>query len=54
MMFDSIRAVAYVEDDDILRKANVQSLGLAGFEVSAFATAREAWRRSISIFPESW
>ena len=41
-MFASASAVAFVEDDEILRAANTQSLELAGFEVSTFSNGREA------------
>lgn len=50
-MFNSVQAVAYVEDDDTVRIANTQSLSLAGFEVSAFATARDALAQIDANFP---
>jgi two-component system C4-dicarboxylate transport response regulator DctD len=41
-MFKNSTAVAFIDDDEALRAANVQSLELAGFEVSAFGSARQA------------
>jgi two-component system C4-dicarboxylate transport response regulator DctD len=41
-MFKSSTAVAFIDDDEVLRAANVQSLELAGFEVFAFGSARQA------------
>jgi len=38
-MFTTAAAVAFVDDDEVLRTANVQSLELAGFEVLPFASA---------------
>ncbi len=38
----TINQVAFIDDDDVLRDANVQTLQLAGFEVSAFASAETA------------
>lgn len=40
----SVNLVAFIDDDDMLRAANVQTLQLAGFEVRAFAGAEEALR----------
>lgn len=40
----SVNLVAFIDDDDMLRDANVQTLQLAGFEVRAFAGAEEALR----------
>ncbi|PSC02645.1 Fis family transcriptional regulator [Alsobacter soli] len=44
------RCVAFVDDDEDLRTANVQSLDLAGFEVIPFASAQEALDRLDSEF----
>jgi two-component system C4-dicarboxylate transport response regulator DctD len=41
-MFTTAAAVAFVDDDDALRAANIQSLELAGFEVLTFSSAAEA------------
>ncbi|WP_184718562.1 sigma-54 dependent transcriptional regulator [Caulobacter sp.] len=38
----TVNQVAFIDDDDILRDANVQTLQLAGFEVAAFASAEAA------------
>lgn len=38
----AVNLVAFVDDDDMLRDANVQTLQLAGFDVRAFAGAEEA------------
>ncbi len=38
----TVNQVAFIDDDDVLRDANVQTLQLAGFEVAAFASAETA------------
>jgi two-component system C4-dicarboxylate transport response regulator DctD len=38
----TVNQVAFIDDDDALRGANVQALQLAGFEVLAFAAAEDA------------
>lgn len=43
--------VAFIDDDDDLRAANVQTLQLAGFEVLAFASAQAALDALTSDFP---
>ncbi|NEX91532.1 sigma-54 dependent transcriptional regulator [Caulobacter sp. 17J65-9] len=41
-MFEDRNLIAFVDDDDVLREANVQTLQLAGFEVLSFGSAAEA------------
>lgn len=38
----SVNQVAFIDDDEALREANIQALRLAGFEVLAFASAETA------------
>ena len=38
----SVNQVAFIDDDEALREANIQALRLAGFEVLAFASAEAA------------
>lgn len=38
----TVNLIAFIDDDDDLREANVQTLQLAGFEVRAFASAEDA------------
>ncbi len=47
----AINQVAFVDDDDDLRGANVQSLQLAGFEVMGFASAEAAATALPADFP---
>ncbi len=47
----SVNQVAFIDDDDALRGANVQALQLAGFEVLAFASAEEALVDLSDSFP---
>lgn len=46
----TVNQVAFIDDDDVLRDANVQTLQLAGFEVRAFASAETA----MSALPEGF
>lgn len=48
---DQTNHVAFVDDDDALRGANIQSLQLAGFEVKGFASAEAAARELPAEFP---
>jgi two-component system C4-dicarboxylate transport response regulator DctD len=50
-MLASVNQVAFIDDDDVLRDANVQTLQLAGFEVMAFAAAEEALAAIPAGFP---
>lgn len=43
--------VAFVEDDDVLRQANLQTLELAGFEPLPFESAEAALRHIDATFP---
>jgi two-component system C4-dicarboxylate transport response regulator DctD len=45
------RVVAFVDDDDDLRSANVQMLQLAGYEVAPFPSAEMALRNIDASFP---
>jgi two-component system C4-dicarboxylate transport response regulator DctD len=47
----SVNQVAFIDDDDALRGANVQTLQLAGFDVLAFASAEEALVDLSDSFP---
>jgi two-component system C4-dicarboxylate transport response regulator DctD len=47
----SVNQVAFIDDDDALRGANVQTLQLAGFDVLAFASAEEALADLSDSFP---
>lgn len=47
----SVNQVAFVDDDDHLRGANVQSLQLAGFEALGFASAEAAMAELTPDFP---
>jgi two-component system C4-dicarboxylate transport response regulator DctD len=47
----SVNQVAFIDDDDALRGANVQTLELAGFDVLAFASAEEALADLSDSFP---
>ena len=38
--------VIYIEDDELVRRASVQSLQLAGFDVDGYASAEAASKRS--------
>lgn len=51
MMLEDRRVVAFVDDDDDLRSANVQSLELAGYEVAPFPSAEAALRSIDASFP---
>lgn len=51
MILEQPKIVAFVEDDDALREANVQSLQLAGYDVQSFASAEAALRRLDADFP---
>lgn len=46
-----VNLVAFIDDDDDLREANVQTLQLAGLEVQAFASAEDALDTVDSAFP---
>jgi two-component system C4-dicarboxylate transport response regulator DctD len=46
-----VNQVAFIDDDDDLRAANVQALQLAGFEVLAFASAEAALKALGHDFP---
>jgi two-component system C4-dicarboxylate transport response regulator DctD len=46
-----VNTVAFIDDDDDLRAANVQALQLAGFEVLAFASAEAALKALGPDFP---
>ena len=46
-----VNQVAFIDDDDDLRAANVQALQLAGFEVLAFASAEAALKMLGPDFP---
>lgn len=46
-----VNQVAFIDDDDDLRAANVQALQLAGFEVLAFASAEAALKALGCDFP---
>ncbi len=48
--FTELQTVFFVDDDAILREANVQSLELAGIDVAAFADAASALERIDSDF----
>ncbi|MDJ1156661.1 sigma-54 dependent transcriptional regulator [Chelatococcus sp. SYSU_G07232] len=50
-MSEPCRRVAFVDDDEDLRRANVQSLELAGFEALPFAGAEEALATVGADFP---
>lgn len=50
-MFETPASVAFVEDDEVLLRANVQSLKLAGFNVSPFSSARQALGQIGPEFP---
>ncbi|PIB92264.1 sigma-54 dependent transcriptional regulator [Caulobacter sp. FWC2] len=50
-MLASVNLVAFIDDDDVLRDANVQTLRLAGFEVMAFASAEAALAALPAGFP---
>ncbi|WP_308238439.1 sigma-54 dependent transcriptional regulator [Phenylobacterium sp. J367] len=50
-MLSAINQVAFVDDDDDLRGANVQSLQLAGFAVMGFASAEAAAAALPADFP---
>ena len=50
-MLASVNQVAFIDDDDVLRDANVQTLQLAGFEVVAFAAAEAALAAIPAGFP---
>ncbi|MBV8627401.1 MAG: sigma-54-dependent Fis family transcriptional regulator, partial [Paraburkholderia sp.] len=43
--------VIYIEDDELVRRASVQSLQLAGFEVTGYASVEEAGRVISADFP---
>lgn len=47
----SLGTVAFVDDEDEIRRANAQSLELAGFDVEPFASAQEALKRLGRDFP---
>jgi two-component system C4-dicarboxylate transport response regulator DctD len=47
----SVNQVAFIDDDDVLRDANVQTLQLAGFDVLAFTSAGEALANLPAGFP---
>jgi two-component system C4-dicarboxylate transport response regulator DctD len=47
----SVNQVAFIDDDDVLRDANVQTLQLAGFEVLAFDSAETALAAVPADFP---
>lgn len=46
-----VDSVIFIDDDAAVRSANAQSLGLAGFEVQAFATAEAALAVITTDFP---
>lgn len=46
-----VNQVAFIDDDDVLRDANVQTLQLAGFEVLAFTSAEAALDALPTGFP---
>jgi len=50
-MLASVNQVAFIDDDDILRDANVQTLQLAGFDVLSFAEADTALSALSAGFP---
>lgn len=50
-MSDSVNQVVFIDDDDVLRDANVQTLQLAGLEVLAFAAAETALAALPEDFP---
>ncbi|HYG27650.1 MAG TPA: response regulator, partial [Caulobacteraceae bacterium] len=50
-MFETAATVAFVDDDEALRAANVQSLELAGWTVLPFASATEALEAVDAGFP---
>ena len=47
----TVNQVAFIDDDDVLRDANVQTLQLAGFEVLAFDSAETAVAAVPADFP---
>ncbi|MET3664977.1 sigma-54 dependent transcriptional regulator [Caulobacter sp. 1776] len=47
----TVNQVAFIDDDDVLRDANVQTLQLAGFEVLAFTSAETALAALPAGFP---
>lgn len=47
----SVNQVAFIDDDEVLRDANVQTLQLAGFDVLAFASAEAALAALPAGFP---
>ncbi len=51
MSVDGINSVAFIDDDDDLRLANVQTLQLAGFDVRAFDNAEAAVEALAPDFP---
>ena len=50
-MSDSVNQVVFIDDDDVLRDANVQTLQLSGLEVLAFAAAETALAALPEDFP---
>jgi two-component system C4-dicarboxylate transport response regulator DctD len=46
-----VNQVAFIDDDDVLRDANVQTLQLAGFDVLAFTSAETALSALAQDFP---
>lgn len=50
-MFETCSVVAFIDDDEDLRRANLQTLELAGMEVRAFASAEAALREIDAGFP---
>ncbi|WP_297510011.1 sigma-54 dependent transcriptional regulator [uncultured Caulobacter sp.] len=50
-MSETVNKVAFVDDDEVLRDANVQTLQLAGFEVLAFGSAETALAALSAGFP---
>jgi two-component system C4-dicarboxylate transport response regulator DctD len=50
-MVNTSLAVLYIEDDELVRRASVQSLQLAGFDVTGHASAEAAMRAVHAGFP---
>lgn len=50
-MLAPVNQVAFIDDDDVLRDANVQTLQLAGFEVTAFSGGEAALAALPAGFP---
>jgi two-component system C4-dicarboxylate transport response regulator DctD len=50
-MVNNSLPVLYIEDDELVRRASVQSLQLAGFDVTGYASVEAAARAISAEFP---